>query len=252
VVGREFRVGVRGMYRTLRWAIEDAFNPATDLFAVGNPGRGNLAFVPRARHTYSALVFTFEKPVRGRFGFLASYVLSRTRGNYDGLYDFETSRAFPNTGTQFDWPAQYVNNEGRLINDRPHIAKFSGSYAFDFGLTVGTAIAWMSGMPRNEFAVITDGDGNLAFLRPRGSAGRVRVTYALSAWRGTTIRPKVYLDLFHLGNRRTPVRLDDVHYLALDADRIPSVPNPTYGRPEVFQSPMSARLGVTVDFGTIN
>ena len=65
------------------------------------------------------------------------------------------------------------------------------------------------------------------------------------------VRPKVYLDLFHLGNRRTPVRLDDVHYLALDADRIPSVPNPTYGRPEVFQPPMSARLGVTVDFGTI-
>ena len=258
VVGREFRVGVRGMYRTLRWAIEDAANPATDQLEVGNPGRGNLAFAPRARHTYSALVLTFEKPVRGRFGFLASYVLSRTRGNYDGLYDFETGRPFPNTGSQFDSPTQYLNNEGRLINDRPHTAKFSGSYAFDFGVTVGTAIAWMSGMPRNEFAL--GSDGYFAFLRPRGSAGRtesvldvsLRVTYALPTWRGTTVRPKVYLDLFHLGNRRTPVRLDDVHYLALDADRIPSVPNPTYGRPEVFQSPMSARLGVTVDFGTSN
>jgi hypothetical protein len=258
-VGREFRVGVRGVYRTLRWAIEDVANPE-GRFEVGNPGRGNLGFAPRARHTYGALVLTFEKPVRGRFGFLASYVLSRTRGNYDGLYDFETSRAFPNTGTQFDSPAQYLNNEGRLINDRPHTAKFSGSYAFDFGLTVGTAIAWMSGMPRNEFAVISDGPGNLAFLRPRGSAGRtpsvldasVRVTYALAPWGGTTIRPKVYLDLFHLGNRRTPVRLDDVRYLALDGNRIPSVPNPNYGRAEVFQSPMSARLGVTVDFGTIN
>jgi hypothetical protein len=261
-VGREFRVGVRGMYRTLRWAIEDAFNPATDQFEVGNPGRGNLASVPRARHTYSALVFTFEKPVRGRLGFLASYVLARTRGNYDGLYDFETGRPFPNTGSQFDFPGQYLNNEGRLINDRPHTAKFSGSYAFDFGLTVGTAVAWMSGMPRNEFAVITDepGSGYFAFLQPRGSVGRtpsvldasVRVAYALPLWRGTTVRPKVYLDLFHLGNRRTPVRLNDVHYLALDADRIPSLPNPTYGRPEVFLSPMSARLGVTVDFGMIN
>ena len=247
------------MYRTLRWAIEDVAS-AAGRFEVGNPGRGTLASAPRARHTYGALVLTFEKPVRGRFGFLASYVLSRTRGNYDGLYDFETSRAFPNTGTQFDSPAQYLNNEGRLINDRPHIAKFSGSYAFDFGLTVGTAVTWMSGMPRNEFAVITDGPGNLAFLQARGSAGRtpsvldasLRVTYAFPQWHGTTVRPKVYLDLFHLGNRRTPVRLDDVHYLALDGDRIPSVPNPTYGRPEVFQSPMSARLGVTVDFGTIN
>jgi hypothetical protein len=57
---------------------------------------------------------------------------------------------------------------------------------------------------------------------------------------------------FTWGNRRTPVRLDDLHYLALDADRTPSLPNPNYGRPEVFQSPMSARLGVTLDFGTIN
>jgi hypothetical protein len=257
---RALRVGARVMYRTLRWAVEDAFNPATDQFAVGNPGRGDLAFAPRARHTYSALVFTFEKPMRGRFGFLASYVLSRTRGNYDGLYDFEQSTPFPNTGTQFDSPEMYVNNEGRLINDRPHTAKLSGSYAFDFGLTVGTAVAWMSGMPRNEFAVITDGPGNLAFLRPRGSAGRtesvldgsIRLAYAFPPWRGTTVRPKVYLDLFHLGNRRTPVRLDDVRYLALDADRVPSVPNPSYGRPELFQSPMSARLGVTVDFGTVD
>jgi hypothetical protein len=259
-LGRALRVGARVMYRTLRWAVEDAFNPATDQFAVGNPGRGDLAFAPRARHTYSALVFTFEKPMRGRFGFLASYVLSRTRGNYDGLYDFEQSTPFPNTGTQFDSPEMYVNNEGRLINDRPHTAKLSGSYAFDFGLTVGTAVAWMSGMPRNEFAVITDGPGNLAFLRPRGSAGRtesvldgsIRLAYAFPPWRGTTARPKVYLDLFHLGNRRTPVRLDDVRYLALDADRVPSVPNPSYGRPELFQSPMSARLGVTVDFGTVD
>jgi hypothetical protein len=30
------------------------------------------------------------------------------------------------------------------------------------------------------------------------------------------------------------------------------VPNPSYGRPELFQSPMSARLGVTVDFGTVD
>jgi hypothetical protein len=257
-IGREFRVGVRGMYRRLRWALEDALNPATEQFMVGNPGRGNLAFAPRARRTYSALVLTFEKPVRGRFGFLASYVLSRSRGNYYGLYDFDQGTPFPNTGSQFDLPEQYINNEGRLPNDRPHSVKFSGSYAFDFGVTLGTAIAWMSGMPRDEFAF--NDDGYFVFLQPRGTAGRtesvldasIRLTYALPAWRGTTVQPKVYLDLFHLGNRRTALRLDDVHYLAVDADRIPSLPNPTYGRPEVFQSPMSARLGVTVDFGTIN
>lgn len=257
-VGRAFRMGVRGMHRALRWALEDALNPVTEQFAVGNPGRGNLAFAPRARHTYSALVLTFERPVRDRFGFLVSYVLSRTRGNYAGLYDFEQGTPFPNTGSQFDLPETYINNEGLLPNDRPHTVKFSGSYAFDIGITVGTAIAWMSGTPRDEFALGTV--GNFVFLQPRGSAGRtesvldasLRLTYAFPRWRGTAVQPKVYLDLFHLGNRRTPLLLDDVRYLAIDAERVPSLPNPTYGRPHFFQPPVSARLGVSIDFGTLN
>jgi hypothetical protein len=30
------------------------------------------------------------------------------------------------------------------------------------------------------------------------------------------------------------------------------MPNPTYGRPEVFQPPMSARIGLSVDFGALD
>lgn len=254
-VGREFRAGVRGMYRELRWAVEDAVNPTTGQFTLGNPGRGHLDFAPRARRSYTALLLTFERPWDRRFGFLASYVLSRSRGNYQGLYDYEQGHPFPNAGTEFDLPEQYPNSTGRLPNDRPHTFKFAGSYRFDLGITVGTAIAWMSGMPRDELA-LSPNDARI-YLQPRGWAGRtdaifdagLRLTYDWT-WRGTGLRPKLYIDLFHLGNRRTAVRLDDVHYLGVDADGNPINPSPTYGRPQVFQPPTSARLGISIDFGS--
>lgn len=134
-VGGTIRAGVRGVYRRLRWAVEDAFVPAAGKFELGNPGRGNLAFAPRAKRTYSALVFTVEKPHSGRFDFLASYVLSRSYGNYTGLYDFWANGGGPNQSRQFDLPEMFAN--GLLPNDRTHVIKFSGSYRLDFGLTIG-------------------------------------------------------------------------------------------------------------------
>ena len=71
---------------------------------------------------------------------------------------------------------------------------------------------------------------------------------ALPNW-GRGLRPKVSLDLFHLTNSRTAVRLDDVQYLALDSAGNQTTVNPGYNRGLNFQPPMSARLGLTLDFG---
>lgn len=251
------RVGIRGVARRLRWAVEDAFNPDLGTFQVGNPGRRNLGFTPRARRRYTALVLTLEKPQGTRFDFLASYVLSRTSGNYEGLYDFQQTVPQPNVSLAFDFPELYPNSSGLLPNDRPHVLKFSGSYRFDWGVTVGTATSWSSGMPRNELGATAIGNPVYhAFLRRRGSAGRtpsvfdvnMRFAYALPAW-GRAVRPKVSLDLFHLTNSRTTIRRDDVHYLAVDAEGNQTTINPGYNRGLNFQPPMSARLGLTLDFG---
>lgn len=113
----------------------------------------------------------------------------------------------------------------------------------------------MSGTPRNEFLGLP-ADGALAFLQPRGSVGRtgavfdanVRFTYALRPWGNSGPRPALFLDLFEVGNRRTPL-LRDEHYGGLDDDGNPTLSNPNYGGPLVFQTPMSARLGISMDFG---
>ena len=250
------RVGLRAVRRALRWALEDAVNPATGEFEVGNPGRGNLAFAPRARRTYAAVALTVEAEPGRRLGFRASYVLSRLRGNYEGPYDYFGDAANPNATAQFDVPEQYPNSTGLLPNDRPSVLKLSGSWRPGYRATIGVAGSWMRGTPRNEFGGTPAGPP-LAFLRPRGSAGRtesvldlnLRLAYAARPFRGSSIRSRVYLDLFHLGNQRSAVAYDDVHYLAVDDAGRQTSPNPTYGRPVVFQPPMSARLGVSLDFG---
>jgi hypothetical protein len=256
VVGAGLRAELRVVTRALRWALEDAINPATGKYELGNPGRGNLAFAPRARREYRALALTLEGEPGRRIGFRASYVLSRLHGNYEGPYDYFGNAANPNATAQFDVPDQYRNSTGRLPNDRPSVLKLSGSWRPGCGLTIGTAVAWMQGTPRNEFGGTPYGPP-LAFLRPRGSAGRtenvldlnLRLSYTLRPWSSGAIRPRMYLDLFHLGNQRSAVAYDDVHYFAVDDAGRQTNPNPTYGRPVVFQPPMSARVGVSLDFG---
>jgi hypothetical protein len=252
-LGPGIRAGVRGVYRRLRWAVEDAIDPQ-GIYELGNPGRGNMAFLPRARRTYEALVLTLEQPAGGRFDFLASYVLSRSHGNYSGLYDFAQNGGGPNESQQFDFPGMLRNNTGLLPNDRTHVLKFSGSYRLDFGLTVGTDCAWMSGTPRNAF--VSQPIGLPAFFQPRGSAGRtdavvdanLRFTYRAPGWNGARARPMLYLDLFEIGNRRSALIRDDLRYQGRDAEGH-LIPNASYGEPLVSQSPMSARLGLSVDFG---
>ncbi len=255
-VGRDLRAGLRGVYRTYRSVVEDAPDPVTGELRIGNPGRGLLAAVPEPRHTYAALVFTFEKP-EGRFTFLGSYVLSSTRGNYEGLYSFVQQTPFPNEGYVFDEPSSYPSSTGPLPNDHRHVAKLSGSYGFDFGLTVGTALAWMSGHPLSEYG---QNPPVFYFVRQRGTAGQtpavfdaaVQLAYAPRAWRQGAVRPTVYLDLFQIGNRRTGIHYNELHYLGVDDSGAPTDPNPIYGRPELFQPPMSARLGLSLDFGALD
>jgi hypothetical protein len=259
-VARNLRAGVRGVVRWLRWAVEDAFNPVENTFQIGNPGRGNLAFAPKAVRHYSALVFTLEKPRGGHVDFLASYVLSRSSGNYPGLYDVQQvdPAPAPNSGLAYDYPELYSNSSGLLPNDRPHLLKFAGSYRFDAGLAVGVVTSWMSGLPRNELGAAEVGFPYNVFLRPRGSAGRTpsifdlnfRLAYTMRTW--GSVRPKVVLDLFHLTNSRTAVRQDDVRYLSLDDAGNQTTDNPGYNRGLNFEAPRSARLGLTLDFGGLD
>jgi hypothetical protein len=198
------------------------------------------------------LVFTIEQRNAEHFNFLASYVLSRDYGNYEGLFDAFNHSIVPNVNASFDdLNSARENATGLVPNDRTHVFKFSGSYRFSFGTTVGVFFTVQSGTPLSDYAIP---DRGIRFLTPRGSAGRtpaiwdlnIRVTHELSV--AGFPNSKLILDVSHIASQRSAVDFDQEHYASVDANGVPSNPNPTYGQAYRYQPPMSVRLGMEVSF----
>lgn len=246
------RATVQGVYRTLREAIEDAFIISEGRSRFGNPGSGILSDFPRPQRDYKALIVTIERHDDETFNFLASYVLSRDYGNYEGLFDSFLHSEFPNQNWSFDNPrVAMINTTGLVPNDRTHVFKFSGSYRFTFGLTAGLSFIAQSGTPLSEFANRPVG---IRFLVPRGSAGRTPALWDLSARVVYELplvalyRARIIMDVFHIASQRKAVDIDQRHYFRVDANGVPSDPNSTYGQAYRYQPPMSVRVGMEVNF----
>lgn len=126
----------------------------------------------------------------------------------------------------------------------------------DIGLTIGTLAVWESGMPLSEWGGATAGPPWVRLMRPRGSNGRTppifdlnfRLAYDLARVMRTGWRPRIFLDIFHVGSRRTPVEYDEIHYRSLDTNGNEIDLNPTYGLVTRYFPPLSARLGFEVGF----
>jgi hypothetical protein len=59
-----------------------------------------------------------------------------------------------------------------------------------------------------------------------------------------SVRPKLLIDVLNVGSRRKPVLYDQKHYTTPDRSAV----NPNYGAVTAYQPPMSARVGLVVDF----
>lgn len=259
LISHNLKIGSRGVYRTLRQGIENAFVDPPDrsgTFIYGNPGKGALDGYPEMKREYVALELTLEKFGGETFNFMASYVLSRNYGNYPGLFTSDiVPQPFPNANGAFNLFEATKNSTGLLPNDRTHVFKLSGFYTFDFGLRAGTFFTWQTGKPKNEFGfnqmVITN-----YLIQKRGAAGRLsslwdlnlRFSYDLDQLSNSLGHPRLILDIFHLGSQRQPVAREEVHYHAVDDDGNPIAENPTYNSPVLFQPPMTVKFGIEVDF----
>jgi hypothetical protein len=255
-LSRRVTARARGVHRRFNWGIEDSHVTNTDEFAVGNPGRGRLSDYPKMRRDYTGLELSVDGPITPRLWVLTSYVLSRTYGNYSGLYNSDEGYVFPNVNGAFDIPEILVNSTGLLANDRPHVFKLNAAYRLPAGITAGTSFVLQSGTPRNVLGPVP---GKLAFFHGfvvrRGTAGRtptnwdlnLRLAWSLDEILRTAWQQCVVLDLYHVGSPQEALAYDDVKYLGLDSLGN-LTPNPNYGKPTRFQPPMAARLGLTVNF----
>ncbi len=246
----DYKFSVQGIYRKLGEGIEDALSNERQKFVLGNPGRSPLSEYPELTRDYLAFEIVFQKVSNDPFNFSVSYVLSRTYGNYQGLFETESGIPGANVTGAFEYPETTIDATGLLPYDRTHTFKFYSSYRFDFDLSMGIFFTWMSGTPLNEFGTGSLGWGRI-FLQPRGTAGRTssiwdlnfRLAYMLPQLISFDYQARFILDLFGQA-----VNYDQLHYLNADANGNQIDPNPTYGLPTSFQPPMSLRFGLEVNF----
>ena len=252
LAGWNLRAGIQGVYRTLREAIEDVYLQDEERYQYGNPGSGILSAWPKAQRNYAAVILSIQRRGGEHFNFLASYVLSRNYGNYEGLFGSFNTMPFPNQSVAFDdLETSRINAAGLLPNDRTHVFKFAGSYRFSFGLVTGISFTAQSGTPLSNYASSYYG---IKFLSQRGSTGRTPAVWDLSARLTydlklrSTWHTKLILDIFHIASQRKPVYIDQRQYFALDENGNPYDLNPTYGEAYRYQPPLSVRIGFEVSY----
>jgi hypothetical protein len=232
------------------------------VFVYGNPGSGPLDIYPKAIREYRALELTLERNDATGLSFQASYILSRNYGNYEGLFDATfsilhgTQELMPNACGFYYSPVMSNNSLGLMPDDRTHQFKFYCSYPFSPDFTIGFSGYWTSGTPLSELGSSPRSSNYMPiFLAPRASVGRspsiwdanLRLVYDLGGTLKTTYRPRLILDVLHLFSQKKAVSYDEMQYLFADESGNQIKPNPRYG-PIGFQPPMSARLGMEVNF----
>jgi hypothetical protein len=253
-VGTRGRFTVRGIFREIQEAVEDG-TIENGSYIWGNPGRGSLSVYPKPSRDYTALELAFQLTGGRRTNLLASYVLSRTRGNTSGIFASDPGNGMPNIGVQWDSEEMIPNGYGLLPNDRTHVLKLSGSWRAGYGISVGSTFAWMKGTPLNEFGGTSTGLTHV-FLVPRGTAGRtpdiwdlnLRLVYDLAYLTKWENPARLIVDLLHVGSPRKETNYDQVHYTGQDENGNQINPSPTYGLATAYQPPFAVRLGLEIGF----
>jgi hypothetical protein len=233
-----------------------------------------LGAAPAPERTYDAVTLSLNKRFSKNWFARASYTYSRLIGNYEGLYQAETNYAAPNGGNAYDFPELYVNQNGPLPNDRPHLVHLDGFYAHPVGrgrITIGLSFTARSGIPRNYVSNLEpQSPYQLVFLLPRGAAGRSPTVTELDAKiaYGRPISAKMrlegFMDLFNVFDQQTAILQDDNYTydaappivngtksdlkFAKNVGGQPISKNPNFGQPLAYQTPFNARLGLRLTF----
>ncbi|MEO8398940.1 MAG: hypothetical protein ABI550_03895, partial [Ignavibacteriaceae bacterium] len=248
LLSENLKISITGVYRTLGEAVEEVYLFAENRNTLGNPGSGELSYLPKAQRDYKALVLAIQGHGGDHFNFISSYTLSRNYGNYPGLYDSYNHWISPNSNVVFGYLNDNKLATGLLPNDRTHVFKFSGSYRFDFGLNAGIIFTAQSGTPLTEMAY------GAFFLTQRGTSGRTpafwdlnfHFDYDLSYL--TKWQSKFIVDIFHVASQQKPVDIDQQHYFLVDNNGNPIFLNSNYGLALIYQPAMSVRFGMETSF----
>lgn len=195
-LGRDLSVELRGIYREQGRALEDVqFNtveatenyyanyyfgyyytldtvpfpndpqgPAGAPFGeyvLANPGENTSAGFPKAIRKYYALEAILNKRFGDHWLFYGNMRFARLRGNYEGLFRNDNTQSDPNISSLFDFPNSPILagqfQAGSLNTDRPFSMKMYGSYQWDNGINLGSALSVAAGTPRTPLLAHPNG-----------------------------------------------------------------------------------------------
>ena len=305
--------GVNGTYRRLTSALDDILirhtpcgptnrnvwvigNPGEDMTIWGNPrigcategwitidtsvdgyqkSNGEVVGYDDPERTYTAVEFQIDRAWDGKWAFNASYLWSRSEGNFEGPVNSDTRYGDTGMVQYFDHPAG-TERYGDLFNDRRHQIKLRGSYALNDMFSFGANLHVASGGPLTAFGVTWPGDtrGAGSFSTEtsgagsgwicvencsgpvenrvhewteRGGYGRLPWTWTMGAnvtWTlpvpGIDLKAK--FSVFNLFNNQSYTNVHSRY------ESSPGVYRDTFGQPIAWQSPRYMQLVVTYNY----
>ncbi|NQE60938.1 TonB-dependent receptor [Caulobacter sp. RHG1] len=99
---------------------------------------------PKVKREYLGLEFNFERSFDGKWGLQGSYVVSESKGNFEGQARSDNGQADAGITVDFDHLAFVPGSYGLLPNHRGHQLKLFGSYALTDNLLFGGNLSVIS------------------------------------------------------------------------------------------------------------
>lgn len=224
----------------------------------------------KAKRTYDALTFTFDRRNNGLFGFGGSYTYSKSKGNIEGGVQSDFSQTDTGITQDFDQPGFVDYSYGYLPNDRRHQLKLYGDLNVGRNLVLGLNAQIYSPRPLSCFGfhptdLFADGYGAASHYcngqpSPRGTAQHTdtftNVNFAAryNFHFGNNELITFRADVFNVLNSKAVVKryeFGDLDVVTDDTTGLPVsyIPDPNYGLATQYQAPRFVRLGLDVAFG---
>jgi hypothetical protein len=236
---------------------------------------------PKAKRTYTALEFTFDRPYDGVWSLGGSYTLSWSKGNSEGYVQSDFGQDDAGITQDFDQPGFIPGAYGYLPNDRRHRFKVYGAYTLWDALTIGAnytlesprSLSCFGFNPIDTFANAYGAASHYCGgeLSPRGTAQRsdwistldMKFAYKLHFSFGeATLRADVF-NVFNSQAVNNRYEFGDTDVVYPDTcggkgeprctapDIIGYVKDPNYGLATGYQAPRSVRLGLDIAMGGV-
>jgi outer membrane receptor protein involved in Fe transport len=301
--------GVNGTYRRMNRAIEDTRVTHSDCpgnfnFPILNPGETNTLWCTtlnggqggwvtldssvdgyvktngqvigykRPKREYRAVEFQVDRAWDDKWAFNASYLWSKSNGNFEGLVNSDLGYGDTGMVQYYDHPA--VNERyGDLFNDHRHQFKLRGSYQLNDMWSFGGTATILSGAPITAYGTFWPGDNRAAGTSGEfsgGGSGWICVSNCTSTYANRVYEPTGMGDYgrlpwtYDLGASVTwtlPVPGIDLKarlsvYNLLDEQRAvrvrtryevtPGVYRETFGEGSNWQAPRWGQLVITYNF----